>query len=613
MFQFFPQIQYSLISGQTLAFTDIFRSVKVVFSNPEQLATTTNIAGERADQISSRLYGSGRYYWTLFFTNNIKNPLKEWGQSEEAYTKKIEAEYDGFSYQLANTSIYLPNEGSPGLPAVELSRYEGTDLNGITVGDLIIVETGNGSYSLRCLGAGVILGTDSCASPHYGQSIIPEDLDTQNNIKQISCGSYFSSALDQSGTIYAWGQQIGLDESPFGFNPQSSKGLYKSKTAGYTFINASGNRIIAILTSDGGLTCFGNCSDFNQTYGGETGFIKTYWTSGISGGLGIKENGTVVNYGLNGPSVALYDADCGFDYCVGIQLANYGLTGWGGQSSSAYLTNYPSGITGFTGIAAGYEHNLAVRSNGEIYAFGISAEGRTIVPSGSYKKVSAGKYHSAAIDSNDELVIWGKITKSDNNCFFVGTPELVTPKSISGTYDLLNSGLEHLLLKSSGTVKKYIGIINSVDNLFKKINAKPYQYPDVNPILVDNPDIDPSGTVVSIWRYNQNTGQYEEVKTIQHKLLTIQKYLDSVLYVQIAGNILDPSVNNNWLNTYIPNYQNADDEEGYITLRKQLMDQNVYNRSQTKYLSLNGAQNLESIVNTLVNDQTISSITSTEL
>ena len=72
-------------------------------------------------------------------------------------------------------------------------------------------------------------------------------------------------------------------------------------------------------------------------------------------------------------------------------------------------------------------------------------------------------------------------------------------------------------------------------------------------------------------------------------------------------------VADNWLNTYIPNYRNADDIDGYYTLRKQLMDQNVYNRSQIKYLSLSGAQNLESIVNTLINDQSISSITSTEL
>lgn len=617
MFQFFPQIEYSLIAGQTLLFTDIFRTVRVQFSNPELLPTITSIGGERPDQLSNRLYNSTRYYWTLFFTNEIKNPFKEWGQSEEAYTKKIEAEYDGFSYQFGNVSRYLPPESSYEFDNdnPQILRYEGTDLSGISVGDLIIVETGNGSYSLRGLGAGLIKGKIiDCLSPHFGQTIIPEDLDFQNTIKQISCGSYFSSVLGASGDICAWGQDIGLANAPFGFDTTSS-GMYKSKSNDFSFINATGSRIIGVLTSNGGLTCYGECPDFNLYYGGETGFVKTYWTSGNTGGIGIKQNGTAVHYGLSGPSVNFYDAACGSDYCVGIQLSNYGITGWGGETAFAYTTNFPTGITGFTGIASGSKHNLALHSSGQIYAFGISAEGRTVVPSGVYKKISAGENLSSALDTDDELVVWGKIKNYNYSCDNRGNPQpiSVTATDLNGTYSLLDSGSDHIILKSSGTPKKYIGVINSIDSVLKKINAKPYQYPDVNPVQINETDIDPAGSVVSIWRFNLNTSQYEEVKIIQHKLLTIQKYLDSVLYIQIGGTLLDPSSADNWLNTYIPNYKNADDIDGYLTLRKQLMDQNVYNRSQIKYLSLSGAQNLESVVNTLINDQTVSSITSTEL
>jgi len=604
MINLFPTIDYSLISGQTLQFVDIFKTVNIEFKNKNLLQTTTKIIGERPDQLSYRLYQSSNYYWSLFLTNNIKNPFKEWGQSEEAFNKKIEKEYEGFVYQFANNSKYLPPENSYPIQNTDIDVYTGVDFSNISAGDLIMVETGEGSYSIKCLGAGIVVSTDFCGDPQRGQSIVPDDLDIQKNIKQVSCGGYFSSCLDTSGRIYAWGKDIGFNDSPYGFLSKSSKGLYKSISSGFTFINASGDRIIAIK-NDGGLTCFGDCSkDFSIHYDGDTGFVKTYWTKGLCGGIGIKNDGTVKYYGITGPNVQLHDADCGLNYCVGVLKSNFGLTGFGGISPfNEYKTNFPSGITGFTGVAAGLYHNIAINSKGGLCGFGISAEGRTIVPNSTsiYKTVSAGRYHSAALDQNNKLVTWGSIATYLGSC--VGTETKASITNVSGTYSLLDSGFDHLILRSSGTVKRYIGVINSVDTLFKKINVKSYQYSDINPLLTTQ-DIDPSGSVVSIWRYNQSSEQYEEIKTIQNKLLTIQKYLDGVLYIKIAGNVIDPSVNNNFKNIYLPNYKNADDEESFDTLRKQLTNQNIYNTKQIKYLSNNGVQVLENTVSGILNGTT---------
>lgn len=610
MIQFFPKIDYNL-TGQTLSFTDIFKTIVVNFSNPAALATTTSLVGERADQVSYRLYNNPAYYWSLFLSNGIKNPLKDWGLSEEAYNKKIEAEYEGFSYQFANNSKYLPPSDTQSYYNTNLDSYAGVSLDNILSGDLIIVENGEGSYCITCLGAGAVVASSTCGSPHFGQCVIPDDFDAQKQVMQVSAGSFITACLDTSGRIYAWGKDIGLGTSIQGFS-KSTKGLCVSHASGYTFIQATGDRIFGI--NDANLVdCHGDCADWAASYGAES-VIKTSWTAGLCGGIGILDSsgglagfgniGSIVPTGPGG--ITLYDIDCGYDFCVGIKGTDRGLSAWGGTVYGE--RDVPQGVTGFVAVAAGYKHALALKSDGTVYAWGLSADGQTTVPSGKYTKISAGRYHSAAINTNGELVVWGKILKYGDAECAGATLQKVTASTISGTYSMLDSGYEHIVAKSSGAVKKYIGVVNSVDTVFKKINAKPYIFPDVNPISVASSSVDPSGTVVSIWRYNTETSQYEEVKTIQNKLLTIQKYLDAVLYVQIAGIVLDPSVSKNWT-AYLQNYQDSNNQEGYITLRKQLMDKNAYNTQQIKYLTKDGVQNLEKIINNTLNNTTATTTT----
>jgi hypothetical protein len=59
----------------------------------------------------------------------------------------------------------------------------------------------------------------------------------------------------------------------------------------------------------------------------------------------------------------------------------------------------PSGLTNIAAIAAGYEHNLAVRSNGTIVAWGANLDGQTNVPPGISNAVAiaAGKMDSLAL------------------------------------------------------------------------------------------------------------------------------------------------------------------------------------------------------------------------
>jgi hypothetical protein len=595
MLHLFPKIKYQF-NGITQDVTDIFRSVNIVFDREDALLTSTILPGERPDQLSVRLYNNPNLYWGLFVANGIRNPLREWGQGQESYVQQIESEYNGWVYQFANISDFIPAAGSTGFTGTSLNPYEGTDIAGISIGDLIIYETGTGPFSIKCYGAGGVTSESVCGSPHYGQAIIPDNLNVQNDILQVSSGNYFSSCLDSKGYIYAWGKDIGLTTFT------KTGNLYKSSSGGYSFIEASGDRIVAI-NSTGYLECFGDCTDFNLYSAGNTGpFVKTVWTNGISGGLGIKSSNSVIYFGLTGPS-NLYNADCGLGFCVGILPSTFGLTAFGANNSYD-IFSVPS-ATGITAVSVTANHALALDTAGTIYGWGMTADGQLDVPSGTYSKISAGRYHSAAINSDNSFVIWGKILKyGEGGCPGL-TTEKVSPLGLSGEFNLISSGYEHITLKGSGENVKYTGVVDSIDDVYKRIFVKNYQFTTESSMLFK----DPSGTVVSVWRAGNNG--YEQIKTVQNQLLSIEKYLDSPQYVTINGQIIDVTTNNNWLNIYITDYQTADTNENFITLRKELMDIDLYNKTQIKQLSLTGVANLEKAIRELMND--VSPLTNNEI
>ena len=75
-----------------------------------------------------------------------------------------------------------------------------------------------------------------------------------------------------------------------------------------------------------------------------------------------------------------------------------------GETNVSALTNYF-----VTAIAAGYQHALAVKSDGTVYAWGFGGYGQTNVPSGlnNVVAVSCGGYHDLALKSDGTVVAWG--------------------------------------------------------------------------------------------------------------------------------------------------------------------------------------------------------------
>jgi len=596
MLQYFSKINYGF-SGGTFTALNIFKNVQITIPNttPEQ----TRIDDERPDQFSNRIYQTPDHYWVLFLTNNIRNPLQEWSitdlENDPNTDTELQNTYPGLVYQFGNVSKYNPTFNTPTYIDGKYDPYSGTDINRdmerLKRGQLIIFEIGNGNYSLRALGAGQIPINSVSGQPHHRQSVIPV-IDGVTGIKQISCGSFNSAVLTDNNNIYYWGG------NPYPFSSGTSDmygGNYFFKNLpGCSYINSKNSGVLAIK-SDGGITCFGLCTTFISLYGGDTGYVKTSWTEGLTSGVALKENGNPTYYGFaSTPSgISLFDADCNRTDCIGINTkSNYGVTGWGPNKNNLFI-GFNQGITGITAVALGYNHFLALKDNGTIYGGGNTLDGQLDIPSGVYSKISAGRYHSAALTTEGKMVVWGKIATMYDNFSPPISLQKVTPSALPGTFSEINSGDEHIIAKETGTNKKYSGVIDSVDTDFKRIVVKSYVYPDVIPELLNGntANTDPASISVSIRDHDSNGDVYESY-IIQHQLLSVQRHLDSTTKIIQGGNELQPSVGNNWKDIYLAGYKDAENNE-FVTIKKDAVEQKTYDQLQLNTISETNIQTIK--------------------
>ncbi|HTF90904.1 MAG TPA: DNA methyltransferase [Planctomycetota bacterium] len=82
-------------------------------------------------------------------------------------------------------------------------------------------------------------------------------------------------------------------------------------------------------------------------------------------------------------------------------------------TSQTFRAALPAGLV-YVEIAAGYDHSLAVRSDGSIVAWGANSKGQCNVPALpaglTYVRVASASWHSLAIRSDGSVVAWGQNT-----------------------------------------------------------------------------------------------------------------------------------------------------------------------------------------------------------
>lgn len=121
------------------------------------------------------------------------------------------------------------------------------------------------------------------------------------------------------------------------------------------------------------------------------------------------------------------------------------VVAWGWPSASINsVTNVPIGLTNVVGIATGEAHNLALRSDGTLVAWGDNSSNQTNVPAGlsNVVAIAAGRQTSLALKSDGTVAAWG---------FDFYFPTFV-PAGLSNVVAIAGGWSHSLALRGDGTV-----------------------------------------------------------------------------------------------------------------------------------------------------------------
>ncbi len=235
-----------------------------------------------------------------------------------------------------------------------------------------------------CWGAGVI-GT---ASPNFGQSIVPLDLDT---CKKVSAGHYHTLALQRNGFVRSWGAGFGSDVWPhlgqsavpftLGQCIDIAAGGYHSVAIKLGSVS-EGVYAGPVVAWGAGQTNSGWYSEYGQSIVPVTLGDCTRVAAGVFHTVALKRDGTVRAFGAG--------------------ITNTGIFPNYGQSE------LQAGLVGVTAIAAGGayigssgSHTLALRAEETIRAWGANGSSQTDVPlsTSGWVSIAAGGLHSVAIQN----------------------------------------------------------------------------------------------------------------------------------------------------------------------------------------------------------------------
>jgi alpha-tubulin suppressor-like RCC1 family protein len=261
----------------------------------------------------------------------------------------------------------------------------------------------------------------------------------------LAAGDAHSLAIGSDSKLYAWGRND-YGQLGDGTMTESDTPVVVSLPNGATAMTiAAGSNYSLAIGSDGKLYSWGNNAEGQLGNGTmvassttplavslPSGVSATAIAAGSGHTLAIGSDGKVYAWGFNG----------------------YGQLGNGTTTSSPTPVDVslPGGVSA-TAIAAGGDDSLAIGSDGKLYAWGLNDGGQVgmdtttpfsttpvavALPSGvTAVKIAAG-YHNLALGSNGELYAWGDNTNGELGIGSTSTPNY-TPKAV-----LLSAGVTAL-------------------------------------------------------------------------------------------------------------------------------------------------------------------------
>ncbi|MGD0786202.1 MAG: dockerin type I domain-containing protein [Sedimentisphaerales bacterium] len=258
----------------------------------------------------------------------------------------------------------------------------------------------------------------------WGRHLMPNVPLTERPMR-IAPGAYRTFAIVSPGTIVCWGDNKNGWDLFLGNTIANAEG---TPPGGNTFraVVAALEHAVA-LRADGSLVSWGD-NGFNQVSGTpllEIGNPFTAIAAVYAHSLALKADGSVVAWGDNTYGQCTVPADlfpcqaisCGTRHSLALSLYGGAIRGWGsdfddttpipvycGQASPPPgLPNY-----GYRAITSGLYFNVAIRSDGNLVAWGRNESGQTTVPAGNnYIAVAAGIDHCVALRSDGSIAAWG--------------------------------------------------------------------------------------------------------------------------------------------------------------------------------------------------------------
>jgi len=242
--------------------------------------------------------------------------------------------------------------------------------------------------------------------------------------KQVSCGRHHAAAIKTDGTLWIWGS--GTDGRLGNGYTTSVSTPITTFTGGTDWKQVSAGYIqTAAIKTDGTLWTWGNNFDgqlgrlFGTTIAVPTIISKNWadtatgvaeelytFSGGKTHSAGIKTDGTLWTWGNNA----------------------YGLTASGQLGIGAGTTERSTPTTTFAGgstwkqVSVGYYHTAAIKTDGTLWTWGNGGSGRlgnnltanrstpvtTFAGGTTWKQVACGSFHTAAIKTDGTLWTWGQ-------------------------------------------------------------------------------------------------------------------------------------------------------------------------------------------------------------
>lgn len=323
---------------------------------------------------------------------------------------------------------------SPALSPVQVSGLQ-SDVLAVSVGGdhAIVLKTGGAVLAWGFNNAGQV--GDGTSAPRLSPTAVTG---LGSGVKAIAAGDSHNLALTSAGGVMAWGHnssgQLGDGSTTSRSTPVPVSGL----GSGVIGIAAGGDHSLA-LKSDGTVVAWGKNDNGELGDGGTTerhgpvlvaglGSIKAL-SAGRHHNLALRSDGVVLGWGFNGSG----------------QLGD-------GTTSDNHLAAAAPGLSGVTEIAAGGDHSMALTSGGAVTAWGDNQFGQvgdntttdraTPTPVSGLGSgvvgIAAGWDHSLAIKGGGALVAWGDNTGGQLG---IGTGGAATFKAVPTQVGGLTEGI----------------------------------------------------------------------------------------------------------------------------------------------------------------------------